>query len=273
MSEYWKSTPKYWCKFCSTYVRDTKFDRTQHDATPKHQNSIQRSLRTLHKENEREARDKDRAKAEVARLNGLVGGAAAGGPGASSAGNAGAKSGAVGGKPEKKQATADDRKRQLKQLVEMGITVPKEYRSEMAIAGDWETVSVRPIKQDADVKSEIKSEEPLSFGVRKRKHEGADEEEEAGETVVRRGWGSTTRTYPGSAGNGEVEDIGALLGAAAKVEKQEETVVKKEEDVDGNIEEASGSKPDLGDVTVKQEEPAASTAPVVFKKRKAKIAK
>ncbi|MBE7181524.1 MAG: hypothetical protein INR71_10015, partial [Terriglobus roseus] len=70
--------PKYWCKFCKTYVRDTKFERQQHDATGRHQSNIQRSLRTLHRDAERGERDKQRARDEVARLNGVVGGGGGG---------------------------------------------------------------------------------------------------------------------------------------------------------------------------------------------------
>ncbi len=87
MSEYWKSTvstslfhvkfvlilrqPKYWCKHCKTYVRDTKLERTNHDATPKHQGNLKRFLKDLHRGHEKDEKDKERAKAEVARLNGL----------------------------------------------------------------------------------------------------------------------------------------------------------------------------------------------------------
>src|ERR1700712_2474938 len=83
MSEYWKSTPSYWCKFCAIYVRDSGLERKNHEASAKHQNSIQRNLRELQKGKQREDRDKQRAVDEVARLNGLVsGGGKAGSPGA-----------------------------------------------------------------------------------------------------------------------------------------------------------------------------------------------
>ena len=49
MSEYWKSTPKYWCKHCGIYVRDTKLERTNHEATGKHQGALKRFLRDLHR--------------------------------------------------------------------------------------------------------------------------------------------------------------------------------------------------------------------------------
>ncbi|KAJ4301833.1 hypothetical protein N0V90_003929 [Kalmusia sp. IMI 367209] len=72
MAEYWKSTPKYWCKFCRDYIKDTKFERQQHEATGRHQSNIQRSLKGLHREQAATERQKQRAKDEVARLNGRI---------------------------------------------------------------------------------------------------------------------------------------------------------------------------------------------------------
>jgi len=261
MSEYWKSTPKYWCKFCEAFVKDTKFDKQQHDATPKHQGKIQRSLRNLHKENERADRDKDRAKAEVARLNGIVSGGGSsrnGGPMTAQAPVQGTKS------------SAEERKRQLQQLADLGVAVPKEYRKQMAMAGDWETVAVRQIKQEDEVKPDV-----LNVGLRKRKYEGQEEEEEAVETVVRKGWGSTTRVYPGSSG-GQVEDIAALMkGGLPEVNMEDETVVKTEADVIDVGDADNGVEKGEVKVEEKQEPTAsvASVAPVVFKKRKAKVLK
>jgi len=262
MSEYWKSTPKYWCKFCEAFVKDTKFEKQQHDATPRHQGNIQRSLRRLHKDNEREERDKDRAKAEVARLNGIVSGSG----GSSASGHVVAQSTSG---PAKK-ATVDDRKRQLKQLADLGVAVPEAYRREVAMAGDWETVSVRQIKKEEDVKPDV-----LSFGTHKRKFEGQEEEEEAGTTVVRKGWGSTTKRYPGT--SGAVEDIESLLrpGNGNVIAKMEDVPQIKKEDTDEASEapatDASARAVIEGEV--KQEENAIAEAPVVFKKRKAKVMK
>ena len=101
----------------------------------------------------------------------------------------------------------------------MGVAIPEEFRRELAMAGDWQTLSETPIYEG--LKNEEGDEDAkhdgLNLGVRKRKYEGQEEEEEAGETVVRRGWGSTTRTFPGSSGEGD--DLDALLGTA-KVSKR-----------------------------------------------------
>lgn len=213
MSEYWKSTPKYWCKHCKTFVKDTKLEKTNHDATPKHQGNIKRFLRDLHRGHERDERDKQRAKDEVQRLNGVVSG--------STSSDAAAATGAPWRrKPILSQsavtlnqtATPAQRKQQLAQLAEMGVAVPEEFRKEMAMAGEWQTLSETPI-YDVGIKGEMEDRKPdaLNVGVRKRKYEGQEEEEDAGETVFRRGWGSTTRAYPGSNEKGE-NDLDLLLG-------------------------------------------------------------
>ena len=227
MSEYWKSTPKYWCKFCQLFVRDTSLEKKQHESTPKHQNSIQRSLRELHKGKEREDREKQRAKDEVARLKGQAPRSSgtklfpfAGAAATAAAGTAGSfsRSGAVANK-----ATPEERKRQMEQLAAMGVAVPDEYRRDMAVASEWQTVSERPIySRPVEVKSEAKQEEgeekPAigSFGVRKRKMDEREGESgaQAAESAERRKWGSSLRTYPGAAGAVEEEDLDALLAVA-----------------------------------------------------------
>ena len=112
-----------------------------------------------------------------------------------------------------KQATPAERKKQLAQLAEMGVAVPEEFRKEMAMAGEWETVSESLIYATGTKKEERDDHKPetMNIGVRKRKYEGQDEEEQAGEMVVRKGWGSTTRLYPSLNGEGE-DDLDSLLG-------------------------------------------------------------
>ncbi|KAI9847359.1 MAG: hypothetical protein M1837_002547 [Sclerophora amabilis] len=213
MSEYWKSTPNIWCKYCKTYVRDTKLERQNHDATPRHQGKLQRFLRDLHRGNEREIRDKDRAKQEVERLNGVVSGStgAGGVPNASSTPSTSKTTPPW--KPrstipvqypqlqQPRQPTPAERKKQLAQLAEMGVTIPDEFRGEMAMAGEWQTLSETPVanvgvkQEDGDNKPDVHN-----IGVRKRKLPDDEENEETrGDTgTVRKGWGSTIRTYPGS---------------------------------------------------------------------------
>lgn len=110
-------------------------------------------------------------------------------------------------------ATPAQRKQQLAQLAEMGVAIPEDFRKEMAMAGEWQTLSETPIHEAGDIKGEMEDHKPdaLNVGVRKRKYEGQEGEEETGETVFKRGWGSTTRTYPGPNDNGEA-DLDSLLG-------------------------------------------------------------
>ena len=220
--------PKYWCKHCKTFVRDTKLEKTNHEATPKHQGNLKRFLRDLHKGHEREEREKQRAKDEVDRLNGVVSGSGSKAP-------PWERKSAIPAASASRQATPADRKKQLAQLAELGVAVPDDFRKEMAMVGDWQTTSERLIydtvkKQEdgGDVKPE-----GLNIGVRKRKFEGQEEEEEAGEMVVRRGWGSTVRAYPGEHDD---EDLDALL-MTTKVLKREEG------DIEGKAATSSLSRP------------------------------
>jgi len=226
MSEYWKSTPKYWCKHCKTFVRDTKLERTNHEATPKHQGNIKRFLRDLHRGHEREEQDQQRAKDEVSRLNGVV----SGNPSTSSGSNVPPWQRKAAIPPLSsgpRQATPAERKQHLSQLAAMGVAVPEDFRREMAMAGDWQTLSERPLHEEAVKEEDSKDTKPLNteikhqglnIGVRKRKYEGQDEEEEeAGERIVRKGWGSTTRPYGGSSDD---VDLDALLNGTAYPENR-----------------------------------------------------
>lgn len=174
MSEYWKSTPKYWCKHCSVYVRDTKLERTNHEATGKHQGAIRRSLRDLHRNHEQAEREKERAKREVERLNGVVSGV---GPSARPSG--GAYGDVLGGD----QKSKEERQRQLEQLALMGVNIPTELRPEMAMAGEWTVTSTRIIKGSEQEESDKGSIEARAAGVRKREREQTEEEREGEETM------------------------------------------------------------------------------------------
>lgn len=124
---------------------------------------------------------------------------------------------------QSRQVTPAERKQQMAQLAAMGVAVPEDFRRDMAMAGDWQTLSERPIhsesvKKDGD--DEDAKPNNLNIGVRKRKFEGQEEEEEAGETVVRRGWGSTMRTYPS---DGE-DNLDTLLGRTKVLRRRDEAL-------------------------------------------------
>ncbi|KAF1968365.1 U1 zinc finger domain-containing protein [Bimuria novae-zelandiae CBS 107.79] len=279
MSEYWKSTPKYWCKFCKDYIKDTKFERQQHEATGRHQSNIQRSLKGLHREQQNAARQQQRAKDEVARLNGLVPSTSAAAEGA----NAPVKP--TFAKTEEKKATLQDRKKQWEQLAAMGIAVPDEAKGGMALKGEW-TVVKEEVVGEINEEGEFRA---LNKGVRKRKVDEEELERElAGETITKKkGWGQTYKSLPGR--GDDDEDIEALFKRRKTEDKEEDDGVKKEvkdeegvkgedepesmRDIPTADEDAARKAGSSAAATVKKEKEADTPAPtVVFKKRK-KIAK
>lgn len=191
-----------------------------------------------------------------------------------------------------RQATAEDRKKQVSQLVEMGVAVPEEYRRDMAIAGDWQTVSVTRI----DKGEEDGGGPRLNTGVRKRKHEENEAEEYeaqvAAESNVRKGWGSAMRSYPGA--TDDTDDLDALLSKTKTVKRDEDADTKPDPDtedvVKGFVEvgKAGSTKAEPDPPGLVKEDPdslESSEAPklksedqeaapaVVFKKRKNKATK
>lgn len=288
MASHWKSTPSYWCKFCSSYVRDTPLERKSHESSIKHQNNIQRSLRELHKTKEREDRDKQRAKDEVARLNGLVSGK----KGGSSSGIIGAQV-VSGTASEAKVYDAAARKAHAEQLAAMGVQLPDELKKEVTGVGEWETISSRVVnegdsatgmsmadilKQESVKREDADSKGGVVKGVHKRR---ADEDEDVvGEEGARKkaAWGSRLKVYPGkNVEADEGEDLDALLSDVTAKKRQPASG-------DGNEETESEVKaeptPDDGGSDVKPEvkpedggeaESGITAPPIpVFKKRKAK---
>ncbi|EGR45248.1 uncharacterized protein TRIREDRAFT_68647 [Trichoderma reesei QM6a] len=278
MSEYWKSTPKYWCKHCSVYVRDTKLERANHEATAKHQGALKRSLRDLHRNHEREEREKERARREINRLNGVVGGSS------SSSSAATARTAAP---------TEAQLKSQREQLAALGVAIPTDIRPEMAMPGEW-TVTKTTIIEDRPEADGETSIEARATGVRKREEtDEQKEEEEAMRGLFKkpRRWGRDSKTMP----DDEDQDLDALLSNAVPLKtetKREEDAVKKEEDADDGDStkvkilkeedvsiksdpdaELHGKEPAVDrEPVVKAEETGESSGitPVVFKKRKPK---
>ena len=133
------------------------------------------------------------------------------------------------------------------------------------MAGDWQTTSERLVyDNDMAKKEEPEDVKPggLNVGVRKRKFEGQEEEEEAGETVVRRGWGSTTRAYPGS--GGDEDDLSALLNSTKRTVGGGEGLQIPESRPSSGLEQADSHvtskevQPKLDSPTIKKEEPSDS---------------
>ncbi|KAK8014090.1 hypothetical protein PG990_007386 [Apiospora arundinis] len=284
MSEYWKSTPKYWCKHCSVYVRDTKLERQNHESTGKHQGAIKRFLRDIHRGHENQEKEKERAKREIDRLNGVVG--TSSGASSSSATTSAPQASA--------QATTAQRQKQWEQLADMGIDVPTELRGDMAMAGEWTVTNTKVIDDTpkTDENGNVRVE-AVATGVRKRqKREGEDEEEEALQALFKKPkkWGRDTRRA-----EEEDLDLDALLNGSLKqvepvkqekVESKSDTAIKKEEEEekspikeespenDHGIPALAKAEENLTDTTaIKAEETSAAGVEgpaVVFKKRKPK---
>ena len=133
------------------------------------------------------------------------------------------------------------------------------------MAGDWQTTAERLVyENDVMKKEETEDVKPggLNVGVRKRKFEGQEEEEEAGETVVRRGWGSTIRAYPGQ--GGDEEDLSMLLKSTKRDIRDGEgleTLGSRRPPGPDQAEGSAaikGSQPRLGSPAIKKEESADS---------------
>lgn len=250
MSEYWKSTPKYWCKHCQIYVRDSKLERANHEATGKHQNAIKRSLRDLHRSHEKEERDKDRAKREVERLNGVVSGSK------SATSFKPPTSANVSGSSQ--TLTKEEQQRQLEQLAGLGVNIPTELRPELALPGEWTVTSTRVLKDPEQGEDNRDSANPSAraAGVRKRdreKTEEEQEEEDALKTLFKKPkrWGRETKSMP-TDGDDELDQL--LSGTLVKSKKEEEEG-KVKPDVEPEIKTEDGQTRDGGaPEDVKQED-------------------
>ncbi|EAW10618.1 putative formin binding protein [Aspergillus clavatus NRRL 1] len=282
MAEYWKSAPRFWCKQCKIFIRDTPFEKTQHEASGKHQGNLKRFLRDIHRDNERKQRESQRAKNEVERLRQSV----AGPSGAKESDGAPWKRTPAVAPPSERPVSVEERKKQMAQLAEMGVAIPDQYRTELALAGEWETISERVIRSgDAE---EGKAE--TSVGVRKRKLEGEGDEEEQeakreAERFVSQAWGSRTRRYPGEQSD---TDLDALLESTKDIKKAKISTPETEptaqategtaptEEAEpkpepGSVKEAEASEPPASTTPAVKQEEGEATPGVVFKKRKPKV--
>ncbi|KAL2890799.1 hypothetical protein HOO65_010157 [Ceratocystis lukuohia] len=293
MSEYWKSTPRYFCKYCNVYVRDTKLERNNHESTGKHQGALKRFLRNLHRSHDQEEREKERTQREIDRLNGIVGGASSESKASDHSSNAGPGSR---GPPNRASAPSklsveDERKRQLEQLADMGVAIPSELRPDMAIAGEWTVTSTRIIPRDGEGDGQ-KSIDSVATGMRKR--EVTEEEKEEEEAMSRlfkkpRKWGHDSKLAPS-----EDKELDALLrgdlftgkaepkieSSLVKDEDKEDTQgIKRKFDVSDSLTPSEESATKIKIKTEPEDEAAPSSAPktqaevepaIVFKKRKPK---
>ncbi|KAH6886216.1 hypothetical protein B0T10DRAFT_78446 [Thelonectria olida] len=297
MADFWKSTPSYWCKYCSCYIRDTKFERTNHDASSKHQYAMKRFLRNIHREHEQQEREKKAAQREIARVTGISQNDASGPSASSSTPSTGAQ------KAKPAAPSEQQLQKQREQLAEMGVSIPSEFQPEMAIPGEWTVTKIierktEGPKTEGDGEEDRKtSVESRATGTRKRE---ASEDQKAEEEAVKglfkkpRRWGRDSRAMPSE----EDKDLDALLNASTfqptKPESHEENA-KKEEDLvhddkanikleegaanDGPSDDGNTKKEDANVKTEVSEQESlikpepedggdSGITPIVFKKRK-----
>ena len=284
MASQWKSTPSYWCKFCSVYVRDTAIERRNHEASGRHQGSIQRSLRDLHKSKAREERDARRAKDEVARLNAVVG------TGSNPTMNStrpvrrdtkDLNGNASHGTPQ--LSAAAQRKARAEQLLALGVPLPQELKREVTGVSEWTTVSERAIddgglneRKHADVGKSERGPEMVSKGVHKRAAEEGELGEDGAHPLKRKTWGSTFKQLPPEPRR--EDDLDALLSsvstkaltvaATADDSTGPDKKVKVEDGLQTDIERKMDGPGDTEQLNTLVKEGDVEAQPVVFKKRK-----
>ncbi|PKS11320.1 hypothetical protein jhhlp_003082 [Lomentospora prolificans] len=283
--KYWKSTPKFWCKHCRTYVRDTPLEKANHEATLTHQNAVKRALRDIHRGHENEEREKERAKAEIERLNRLVPGSSSGSSATITAGKGTIPGRAPPPGPREVKATDSERKRQMEELAGLGVSIPTDFRGDMAMPGEWTVTATRVIEE----KTEAEAIKAKATGVRKREvTEAEKEEEEAMKGLFKKPkkWGRGFKTMRE---DGDRELDALLSGDFSKTEKVENTEPEdgevKQEEGGGDVKKEDTAEDRKDPITLKAEEGEAITggggsspkvnladipAAPVFKKRKAK---
>ncbi|EGX53644.1 hypothetical protein AOL_s00006g102 [Orbilia oligospora ATCC 24927] len=189
MSEYWVSTKRYWCDRCKMFVKDTPLSRKDHEASPKHQHALQRFLRELHRNKEKEAVAAENTKREAERLNNLENPDYVPKPLARRAADLIEK------KPTKTNSfrSEEQKKKHLDELAALGVAMPESYRKEHAMVGEWETVRV--IERPATPED---PEDEESKRAKRRKIGDVDEDEDEEEADTKN-FRMRTLEYPGDA--------------------------------------------------------------------------
>jgi hypothetical protein len=104
----------------------------------------------------------------------------------------------------------------------MGVSIPDEFRPDMAMAGEWQVTAERIIDEDEGEKKP----DALALGVRKRV---LDEEEQELAEAKKRRWGSSHRTHPAEEDD---EDLDALLSNATRKGKELAAMPEVKEEVE-----------------------------------------
>ena len=114
------------------------------------------------------------------------------------------------------QVSAEEQKKQLAQLVEMGVAIPQEFRGQMALAGDWEIISqsVKPSRFLGEDGHEDKVDGKIALDSKRKGRDVEDDEDGEDAPKRRKGWGSSIKTYPGIETDGQ--DLEALLASRSQ---------------------------------------------------------
>lgn len=194
-----RNKPRYWCKQCHVYVRDTSFERSQHEATARHQGNLRRFLRDIHRNKDREERKESRTKREIDRLKGIVGKETSSITKTSREKSTGNSHRITLALPQ--NVAVQSRREQINQLVALGVAVPENYRPEIAMAGEWQTVSEQPVKprvkdsesdNSSDKGARVVTDETKQQQIGKTKEPATAEYQK----LPSRSWGTMTKTYP-----------------------------------------------------------------------------
>lgn len=223
--------------------------------------NVQKSLRLLHKNHERQEREKQRAHDEVARLKTSVSTNIS----KSDYSKAGSRDAPQAQKlPTSKNVTVDERKKQMSKLVEMGIAIPEEYRAEMAMAGDWHVVSETQPGPANVIKTELKESKIGPLTKRKSANEKEDDSEPDYSHIDKNKWGSTIKQYPGWSEDENIDLISRTGLSSTNEQSPVKSEVKDEleEDQSANAQEDIAAEPKVV---------ASSSNSVIFKKRKKKV--
>ena len=223
--------------------------------------NVQKSLRLLHKNHERQEIEKQRANDEVARLKKSV-------TTSNSRPEYSKDESRYAPQAQKlskfNNATVTERKKQMAKLVEMGVAVPEEYRAELAMAGDWRAVSEAQPGLASVNNSEVDESKTSSLTKRKHTNEKQDAFESDYNDTGKNKWGSTIKQYPGWH---EDEDIDLITGTELSLVNEAAPVQPK---VKNEIEEDQTAIVQEG-MAAEQTEVTGPNNSVMFKKRKKKV--
>lgn len=216
---------------------------------------MRRALNNLHRSANNEERERERAKREIDRLNGIV-------APKTNNNNSGSSKSASG------TQNKEERARQAEQLAALGVALPQEFRSELAMPGEWSVTSTTIVedKNNADDEDE-QGGTSTARGVHKRERtEEQLEHEEAVKGLFKkpRRWGRDSRGLAEGS-----EDLDALLsgGLVVKKKDEEEEELKQEEDqrpvknesleveVEGGVKEEDG-------IQIVKKEPEDDSGPI-----------